>query len=278
MCEAMGLCYGNRVFIVILVVPVFLMSMANSYSFLSYLSIPSIMIAILGMLCTFFYSFSELLGGKTSNQPLVYFDLERVLGRFGLAMYIFDGNAIVVNIRAEAGEKKKRYSQILKNSIVFTIILFVIYSSICYYVYREQTQPIFTMSLVPVNSLIIFILTCVCINALTSYPVQILAAFNVIERFDMFKTENGRNSLLQKVLIRFSVILSTTLITFTVTTFTDFINIAGAIGSLTVAFILPEIFYLKVFGDKMSTAQKAGCVSISIIGTLGASYSVYFSV
>lgn len=278
MCEAMGLCYGNRVFIVILVVPVFLMSMANSYSFLSYLSIPSIMIAILGMLCTFFYSFSELLGGKTSNQTLVYFDLERVLGRFGLAMYIFDGNAIVVNIRAEAGEKKKRYSQILKNSIVFTIILFVIYSSICYYVYREQTQPIFTMSLVPVNSLIIFILTCVCINALTSYPVQILAAFNVIERFDMFKTENGRNSLLQKVLIRFSVILSTTLITFTVTTFTDFINIAGAIGSLTVAFILPEIFYLKVFGDKMSTAQKAGCVSISIIGTLGASYSVYFSV
>ena len=67
MCEAMGLCYGNRVFIVILVVPVFLMSMANSYSFLSYLSIPSIMIAILGMLCTFFYSFSELLGGRTSN-------------------------------------------------------------------------------------------------------------------------------------------------------------------------------------------------------------------
>jgi len=137
MCEAMGLCYGNRVFIVVLVVPVFLMSMANSYSFLSYLSIPSIIIAILGMLCTFFYSFSELLGGKTSNQPLVYFDLERVLGRFGLAMYIFDGNAIVVNIRAEAGEKKKHYSQILKNSIVFTIILFVIYSSICYYVYRE---------------------------------------------------------------------------------------------------------------------------------------------
>ena len=73
------------------------------------------------------------------------------------------------------------------------------------------------------------------------------------------------------------MILSTTLVTFTVTTFTDFINIAGAIGSLTVAFILPEIFYLKVFGDKMSTAQKAGCVSISIIGTFGASYSVYFS-
>jgi hypothetical protein len=55
-------------------------------------------------------------------------------------------------------------------------------------------------------------------------------------------------------MIRLTVILSTTLVTFTVTTFTDFINIAGAIGSLTVAFILPEIFYLKVFGEKMTMA------------------------
>jgi len=109
------------------------------------------------------------------------------------------------------------------------------------------------MSLVPINTLILFIFTCVCINALTSYPVQILAAFNVIERFEMFKG-NGRNSLLQKIVIRLTVILSTTLVTFTVTTFTDFINIAGAIGSLTVAFILPEIFYLKVFGEKMTMA------------------------
>jgi hypothetical protein len=97
----------------LLVIPVFLMSMSNSYNFLSYLSIPSIMIAILGMLLTFFYSFSELIAGKTSHQDLVLFDLQRVIGRFGLAMYIFDGNAIVINIRAEAGDKKKRYSQIL---------------------------------------------------------------------------------------------------------------------------------------------------------------------
>jgi amino acid permease len=106
------------------------------------------------------------------------------------------------------------------------------------------------------NGMVIFILTCVCINALTSYPVQILAAFNVIERFEIFKDKRNESKFhktLKKMLIRIIVIATTTLVTFLITTFTDFINIAGALGSLTVAFILPELFYLKVFGHQMST-------------------------
>jgi uncharacterized protein with PQ loop repeat len=162
------------------------MSTANSYRFLSYLSIPSIFIAITGMICIFLYSFTDLTQGKTSQKDLLYFDLEKILGRIGLAMYIFDGNAIVLNIRAEAKYKKGKYPVILKNAIVFTLSLFVFFASICYYVYREQTTPIFTMGLVPMDALVMVILTCVCINALTSYPVQMLAAFNIIEKFDIF--------------------------------------------------------------------------------------------
>ena len=60
---------------------------------------------------------------------------------------------------------------------------------------------------------------------------------------------------LKKMLIRITVIVSTTSVTFLITTFTDFINIAGALGSLTVAFILPEIFYLKVFGHDLPLWQ-----------------------
>ena len=98
-------------------------------------------------------------------------------------MYIFDGNAIVVNIRAEANEKKSYYPKILIKAIIFSLVLFICFATVCYSVYRENTQPIFTMSLVPINSMVVFILICICINALTSYPIQILAAFSIIERF-----------------------------------------------------------------------------------------------
>ena len=157
-------------------------------------------------------------------------------------MYIFDGNAVVINIRGEAGNKKAKYPSILKAAIVFTLVLFICFSTMTYCVFREMSQPIFTMSLVPINGLIIFIFICVCINALTSYPVQILAAFDIIEKIDIFKYDSNHSpafNTFKKLALRSAIITATTLICMAVKTFTDFINIAGAIGSATVSFILP---------------------------------------
>ena len=156
-------------------------------------------------------------------------------------MYIFDGNAIVINIQAESGDKKLKYPDILKSAVLFTLVLFIFFASTCYYVYRDHTQPIFTMSLVPVNGLVICILTCVCINALTSYPIQILAAFAIIEKL-VFSSNNGASThiaLMKRIVLRSAIIIFTTLICMVIKTFTDFINIAGALGSATVSFVLP---------------------------------------
>ena len=121
--------------------------------------------------------------GKTSSEDLLLFDFWKMMGRIGLAMYLFDGTAIVINVWAEAGPRKAKYPGILMKAIIFDLCLFIAFAIICYSVYREETTPIFTMSLVPVNAMVIFIFVCVCINALTSYPVQILAAFSIIEKF-----------------------------------------------------------------------------------------------
>lgn len=79
-------------------------------------------------------------------------------------------------------------------------------------------------------------------------------------------------------MIRSCVILLTTMIGFTVRTFTDFINIAGALGSVTVAFVLPELLFLKIFWDKISVAKKAACIFIAAFGIVGSTYSIYFSI
>jgi len=123
----------------ILVIPVILMSSIESYKFLGSLSIPSVFIAITGMLCIFYYSFSQFtLGEQESKSELKLFDFDKILGRIGLAMYIFDGNAIVVNIRAEANEKKSYYPRILVKAIVFSLCLFTLFATICYSVYRDS--------------------------------------------------------------------------------------------------------------------------------------------
>lgn len=123
--------------------------------------------------------------------------------------------------------------------------------------------------------MVIFIFVCVCINALTSYPVQILAAFAIIEKFVMTQDEGAGLNVVKRVTLRALIIIMTTLLCMVVRTFTDFINIAGSLGSMTVAFVLPQIFVMKVFGHSMSAGAKLGCL---MIGLFGGSYSIYFSV
>ena len=108
------------------------------------------------------------------------------------------------------------------------------------------------MSLVPIDSMVTFIFVCVCINALTSYPVQILAAFAIIEKFTHTEYDSLGMNIVKRVTIIALIIIMTTVLCMMVKTFTDFINIAGALGSVTIAFLLPQIFYLKTFGSSLS--------------------------
>jgi amino acid permease len=78
--------------------------------------------------------------------------------------------------------------------------------------------------------------------------------------------------------LRSIIIVMTTIVCMVVKTFTDFINIAGALGSVTVAFILPQMFYIKTYGNQMSIERKIACYLIALFGIVGSSYSIYFSI
>jgi cytochrome bd-type quinol oxidase subunit 2 len=84
----------------IVVIPVILVSSIGTTKFLSFISIPSIMISITGMLCIIYYIFDQITSGARSKQEseLKIIDFWKMLGRIGLAMCTFDGSAIVINI------------------------------------------------------------------------------------------------------------------------------------------------------------------------------------
>ena len=90
---------------VMLIVPVIIISSFDSYKYYSYLSIPSIILAISGMMMIFVYASQAFSAGTTSKSPIEWFNAHGFFGRIGLAMYIFDGNAVVINIRGEARDK-----------------------------------------------------------------------------------------------------------------------------------------------------------------------------
>jgi solute carrier family 36 (proton-coupled amino acid transporter) len=151
------------------------------------------------------------------------------------------------------------------------------FASICYLTYRQYTQDIFVLSL-PVQPFTIFIRICTCFNALCSYPVQILAAFEIYENHEYFKKGTAVERKVKKVAVRSVIVWIITGISLLIPNFTDFLNIAGSIGSAAIAFILPPLLYLTEFKGTLGKPLFAFNWFIIIFGACGAVYSTYFSI
>ena len=85
-------------------------------------------------------------------------------------MFVFEGNAVVVNVRAETINQDK-YPKILTTAIISVVALFLVFSMLAYGTYKDQCESIFVLSLQPVTGVVTFIYVCVCINCFISYPI-----------------------------------------------------------------------------------------------------------
>ncbi len=160
----------------------------ESYTFLSYFSIAGISVALVGMICMLGFCINLFAKDQYVHSPINLIDFSGMVGHIGVAMFVFEGNAVIINVRAET-KNKQAYPMILKCAILFTVLLFTCFATVCYLTYRDQTKDIFTLSL-PVEPFTIFIRVCTCFNALCSYPVQILAAFEIYETHQFFSGGN----------------------------------------------------------------------------------------
>ncbi len=115
----------------------------NTYTFLSYFSIAGISVALIAMLCIFGFCINLFATHQAETSPINYFDFGGMMGHIGVAMFVFEGNAVIMNVRAET-KNKDQYPQILKYSILFTVCLFMSFASLCYITYRDKTEDIFT--------------------------------------------------------------------------------------------------------------------------------------
>ena len=113
-------------------------------------------------------------------------------------------------------------------------------------------------------------------NAFFSYPLQILAAFDIAEQAKFFK--EGSNLKLKSVAMRSSVILIVTGIAMVIPDFTVFLDISGALGAGVIAFVLPPLLYNEEFKDTVSAPIKYSNWLIVLFGFVGIILSVVASI
>jgi len=163
-----------------LTIPVIGFCFIRTYKAMSFLTIPSVIVSVMGIITIFVYSFKRISNmSQETNTPaesINVFDFAVVIGRIGIIMHVFAGNPSIVNIYSES-KYQNHYPHLVKLAVCFCLGLYTFYASISYIAYRETTQPIFIMSMVPLDPFILFLFICFSANSMTSYPVQILCAF-----------------------------------------------------------------------------------------------------
>ena len=103
---------------------------------LSYFSMFGIALALIGMLIMFGMLSKKLIDDEGVKADLKVFDFLSFMGNIGVAMFVFEGNAVVINVRSET-RNINRYPIILITAVSSTIILFIVFASFGYYVYRD---------------------------------------------------------------------------------------------------------------------------------------------
>ena len=95
----------------------------------------------------------------------------------------------MINLKAVA-RKKSSYPNILRLAVLVIIIWYMILASVSYVTYKDETgkKDYITQNL-PITGFTIAIQILFCLNALSSYPVQILCAFEIIEDLEFFKNK-----------------------------------------------------------------------------------------
>ena len=176
-----GYCDRIDTYIILVTIPALPISWIETYTLLSYFSGIGTIAGFSSIAMMIGYMMKILQkGGISAAGEMKVFDLKEVIANFGIAVFLFEGNAVVTNIRSET-KNKHLFRRIVTISICLMLTVTIIFCFFGYYVYGKECKSIFTLALYPINGLVFFVLLCLSVNMFMCYPVQILAAFDIIE-------------------------------------------------------------------------------------------------
>ena len=175
---------------------------------------------------------------------------------FGIAVFDFEGNGVVLNLQASMREPEK-FNRVLVGTLTIYVIFLCLFSSIAYWSYGPTLEDMVTLNL-PHDNLTSTVQVFYCFGLLGSYPMQLMPVFEIIESSNMYKFIPTLSSFLptKRLVIRTFIVLLTAIGASIVPKFGLFINLIGSFACTALAFILPVQMYDKTHADKLTRKRK----------------------
>lgn len=192
--------------------------------------------------------------------------------------FSFGGNTVFPHVE-KSMQNPKAFTKILRWAILFVTTLYVIMATVGYLAYGDKTvSPIFK-NLQPSNAVTLALIM-LTIHVLLTIPIN-LTSFALDAENSLGLTSSqlsyGQQAI-YRIVFRICVSLATYTLAIFLPYFEHFLELLGALSTGTLVFILPPIFYVRLFGWRSCTLKDKclvifmSCTGISVllIGTFQA--------
>lgn len=183
----------------------------KTFKFLSYISLFANISIIFALIVIMTYDEDEYVNNPELHEDLQYFNLTNMPMFFGIAVFNFEGNGVILNIKSNMKEPEK-FMEIQKNVIIVVVVLLVVFGCFSYEAHGSQIEDMVTMNL-PHNGLTLTVQVLYCFGLLGSYPMQVIPAIDITEKTSWFLNSANPfekiNPFLKNIVLRTVLVMMT---------------------------------------------------------------------
>lgn len=225
------------------------------------------------------YDEKEYFEDPELHQNISYLNIVNMPLFFGVAVFNFEGNGVILNLHASMKNPDK-FQKILRNVLIAVISTLIIFSVSCYEAFGERVEDMVTMNL-PHNNLTTTVQLLYCIGLLGSFPMQCMPAIYITEATNLFtKSPNpfgSVNPYIKNMISRTIIIIFAGWCAQIIPKFGLFISLSGACACTALAFILPTLMYNKVFESEITKRTRWAHFVLIVFGILCGTISFIMS-
>ncbi|CDW79488.1 brix domain-containing protein 1 [Stylonychia lemnae] len=254
------------------------LSLIQSMKNISYISITAIF-SIGTALIYIVYTDIQEINSPTFDKNLIWLNIEGIPYFFGIAMFMFEGNAVAIEIHHQMEDAQNKFVHSLGLALGITASLILLIGCLSYSAYGQFTNGIILLNLKP--SLMTYLVQIFySIGIICSYCLQIIPTFKVMKLIPIYQQipESKEHPMLKTFLTRITVAFICCLIAYIVPDLGQLLNFQGAIIATLLTFIFPISFYFKTFSSEIGTKERYFCYGIIVYGTIGGFWSTICSI
>jgi len=141
----------------------------RSFKYLAYFAMASNVFLLFALFVIMGYAIQNHEDHPELSNNMNYFDPSAIPLFFGIAVFDFEGNGVVINLHSSM-KHPEQFQKILYITISLVVFLIVLFSSICYWSYGNDLEDMVTLNL-PHDNMTSLIQIFYCFGLMGGFPL-----------------------------------------------------------------------------------------------------------